>query len=379
MKKWIAAMMLLALVLFGSVIGFDLFKKQKIAEFMANRPIPKLPVEVVEVQMREWQPHIDAIGLIEPSQGVTLSTSVSGLVSAIHFTSGQKVKRGQLLVELDSAVEQANLVAAESRLPAVKSSFERNQQLYQRRSVSKKTLDDAQAEYHALMAEIESLRAVIARRQISAPFDGVTGLREVHLGVYLQPGDEITRLQSLKSMLIRFIVPQKNLSQLTIGMEVKIHTDAYPEHPFDGQISAIDSAVSRDSGVLHVQAKIPNSDELLRAGMYSSVEIMQPQIAEALVIPTRSIHFSLYGEQVYVLVEKGQGEQRVLSVEQRSIDVAERQGPWSRIASGLSADEQVVTSGQVRLRNGAHVKLVDDGVIPAEQQPSAAAEQTAAN
>ena len=126
MKKCIAAMLALALLLFGSVIGFDLFKKQKIAEFMANRPVPKMPVDVVAVQTRDWQPYIAAIGLIEPFQGVVLSTSVSGLVSAIRFESGQKVQPGQLLVELDRAVEQANLVVAESRLASATSSFKRN-------------------------------------------------------------------------------------------------------------------------------------------------------------------------------------------------------------------------------------------------------------
>jgi membrane fusion protein (multidrug efflux system) len=363
MKKWIAAMLLLALVLFGSVLGFNQFKQQKIAEFMANRPVPQSPVEVVEVQTRDWQSQIAAIGLIEPSQGIKLSTSVSGLVSKIHFSSGEQVKPGQLLVELDRAVEQANLAAAQNRLPAAQSSFDRNQQLYQRNSVSKVALDDAEAEYLTLQSQINSLQAVIDRREIRAPFEGVVGLREVHLGEYLQPGEEITRLESLDAMLIRFSVPQKNLEQLKIGMRVLIDTDAYAERRFEGSITAIDAAISRDSGVVHVQAQIANNDRLLRAGMFASVAILQPKITGALVIPTRAINFSLYGELLYVLVEKGEGDNTQLSVEQRSITVAERQGEWSRVSRGLNADERVVTSGQVRLRNGAPVKLVDDGVI----------------
>lgn len=366
MKKWIAAMLFLALALFGSVIGFDLFKQTKIAEFMANRPVPKLPVVVTPVQTRDWQPRIASIGMIEPQQGVTVSTSVSGLVTKIHFKSGQRVQTGQLLVELDSGVEQANLSTAQSRLPAIQSSYERNQKLYQRNTVSKKALDDVQAEFLALQAEIESLKAVIKRREIRAPFSGMVGLREVHLGAYLKAGAEITRLESLKSMLMRFIIPQKNMAQLAIGAAVEIRNDAYPERRFDGRISAINSAVSRDSGVVHVQAKIPNSDQLLRAGMYASVEILQPKTANALVIPTHSIQFSLYGEQVYVLVESHADEtgEPVLTVEQRTVTVAERQGQWSLITEGLSASDRVVTSGQVRLRNGAQVKLVDDGNTP---------------
>ena len=363
MKKWIAAMLLLAVLLFGSVIGFDLFKKQMISEFMANRPVPELPVEAVEVQSRDWQPQIASIGMIEPRRGLLLSTSVSGLVTKIHFESGDAVKQGQLLVELDSAVEKANLASAQSRLPAVKSSFERNQQLYQRNSVSKKVLDDSQAEYLALQADIDSLQAVIERREIRAPFDGLIGLREIHLGEYLQAGDEITRLQSLEQMMIRFIVPQKNLPQIAIGMAVEVQTDAHPEHPFNGQISAIDSAVSRDSGVVHIQAQLPNSEQLLRAGMYATVKILQPLINDALVVPTRAINFSLYGEQIYVVETQQQGDESYLTVRQQSVKVIERQGDWSLIGNGLNAGDRVVTSGQVRLRNGARVKLVDDGLI----------------
>ncbi len=378
MKKWIAAMLLLALALFGSVIGFDLFKQTKIAEFMANRPVPKLPVEVTQVQTRQWQPRIASIGLIEPRQGVMISTSVSGLVTKIHFNSGDDVKKGQLLVELDSGVERANLTTARSRLPAVQSSYERNQKLYQRKTVSKKALDDAQAEFLALQAEIESLKAVIQRREIRAPFSGVVGLREVHLGAYLKAGAEITQLESLQSMLIRFIIPQKNMAQLAIGMAVDISNDAYPERRFNGRISAIDSTVSRDSGVIHVQAQIPNSDQLLRAGMYASVEILQSKVADALVIPTRAINFSLYGEQVYVLVESQQDGQTLLTVEQRSIKVVERQGEWSLIGAGLKATDRVVTSGQVRLRNGAQVKLVDTDNAPTVSAVSSNSEQAVA-
>ena len=365
MKKWIAAMLFLAIALFGSVIGFDQFKRTMIAEYLANQPVPQLPVEATPVRSQDWQPRIASIGLIEPRRGVTVSASVSGLVTAIHFKSGDQVKKGQLLVELDRGVEKANLASARSRLPAVQSSYERNQTLYKRNTISKKALDDAQAEFFALKSEIESLKAVIQRREIRAPFTGVVGLREVHLGVYLQGGDQITRLQSLDSMLVRFIIPQKNLSQLAIGMAVDISTDAYPERRFNGQISALDSAVNRDSGVIHVQAEIPNSDQLLRAGMYASVEILQPLLQDVLVVPTRSINFSLYGELVYLLLEKSAKEEGAapeLSVEQRSVTVAERQGEWSLISQGLQAGDRVITSGQVRLSNGARVKLVDDGV-----------------
>ena len=240
MKKWMAIMLLIALALFGSVIGFNMFKQKKIAEFMANRPEPEFPVTAMVTKAQDWVPTIEAIGFIEPNPGVPLSSELSGTIDSIRFESGAHVKADQLLLSLDSSVEKANLNSSQARLPAARAKFERYKNLYQKNSISRDQLDDAEASYRSLEADIDSLKATIARREVRAPFSGAVGLRNVFLGQYLQPGTEIVRLEDTSVMRLRFTVPQTDISKITLGQTIKINVDAYPQTQFDGQITAID-------------------------------------------------------------------------------------------------------------------------------------------
>ncbi len=233
MKKWMAIMLLIAIALFGSVIGFNLFKQKMIAQYMANRPEPEFPVTAMVTKAQDWVPTIEAIGFIEPNQGVTLSTELAGTIDAITFESGKPVKADQLLLSLDSTVERANLRASQAKLPAAKAKFDRFQNLYKTSSISKEQLDEAEAAYRSLEADIESLKATIARREVRAPFSGVVGLRNVFLGQYLQPGTDIVRLEDTSVMRLRFTVPQTDISKIKLGQTIKINVDAYPQTQFD--------------------------------------------------------------------------------------------------------------------------------------------------
>ncbi len=226
MKKWTFFMLLIAVLLFGSVIGFNLFKQQKIAEYLANRPEPEFPVTVTTVKPVDWVPVIEAIGFVEPNQGVTLTSETSGVISNISFASGSQVEKGQLLVSLDSDVEKANLKSSEARLPAAEAKYKRYQGLYKKGSISKEAYDEAEASYYSLAADIESLKAQIDRREIKAPFSGVVGIRNVFLGQYLQPSDSIVRLEDISLMKLRFTVPQTDFSRVSIGQDVDIFVDA---------------------------------------------------------------------------------------------------------------------------------------------------------
>ncbi|WP_432455597.1 MULTISPECIES: efflux RND transporter periplasmic adaptor subunit [unclassified Agarivorans] len=368
MKKWMAIMLLIAVVLFGSVFGFYLFKQKMIAQFMANRPIPELPVEVASAKAQDWHPAIESIGFIEPYQGVNISSSVSGLVTDIHFSSGDTVKSGQRLVSLEADVERANLASAEAKLPAIKRQMERNKTLLTKGSVSQTQFDDSEATYLALVSEIASLKATIELREIRAPFDGVMGIRQINLGEYLQPGNDIARLENLNRMLLRFIVPQKEISLIDVGTEVELNTDAYPEQWFKGKITTIEPTVDSQSGVIQVQATLPNDEALLRSGMYASVRIWQPVQANQVVVPQQAITFSLYGESIYVIEpQTAEDGSEILVAKQRTVTIGERRGDVAVVTSGIKADEQVVVSGQVRLRNGARVKLVEDNFVQRDQ------------
>mgnify|MGYP002477424482 CR=1 FL=1 len=359
MKKWTFSMLIIAILLFGSVIGFNMFKQQKIAEFMANMPEPEFPVTVVDVDSVDWIPTIQAIGFIEPNQGVTLTTESNGVIDKIAFDSGETVKTGQKLILLDTEVEIANLNSSKARLPAAEAKYKRYKGLFKKGSVSKESYDTAEAEYFSLKSDIKSLEAEIDRREISAPFDGVVGIRNVFLGQYLQPGDDIVRLEDTSVMRLRFTVSQTDISRIYIDQEVNIKVDSYPADTFKGSISAIEPAVDSQSGLIQVQADIPNNGGKLRSGMFARADIILPTIKDQIVLPQVAITFTLYGDNIYVLSEVD----GVLRVKQHVVKVGERRDDVAHILSGVSAGDKIVTSGQVRLSNDAKVKVVENDAL----------------
>ncbi|ANZ08630.1 multidrug efflux RND transporter periplasmic adaptor subunit VmeC [Vibrio parahaemolyticus] len=363
MKKWIL-MLSIVLLLFGSVVTYRLIDiKQKMDAF-ASRPEPEFPVTVTEVKAVDWVPVIEAIGFIEPNQGVTVANETSGVIDKIAFESGTQVEAGQPLVLLDSEVEKANLKSSQAKLPAAEAKYKRYQGLFKKGSISKEAYDEAEANYYSLKADIESLKATIDRREIKAPFAGVVGIRNVYLGQYIQAGSDIVRLEDSSVMRLRFTVPQTDISRIKLDQEVDIFVDAYPDQPFKGSISAIEPAVNVQSGLIQVQADIPNSDGKLRSGMFARANIIMPKLANQVTLPQTAITFTLYGDNVYIVTEE-EGEKRV---KQHVVKVGERTKDIAHILDGVKPGDVVVTSGQVRLSNHAKVSIVESNAItpPAE-------------
>ncbi|ART80393.1 efflux RND transporter periplasmic adaptor subunit [Oceanisphaera avium] len=374
MKKWTLSMLLLVVLIFGSVIGFNLFKQKMMGEYFANMPVPSYPVTTMEVTPKDWTPRIAAIGFIEPIQGIDISNESSGIVRAIHFESGQKVKAGDVLLELDADVEKANLRSAQGRVHSVEANLKRTRQLLNRGSVSQGQLDEAQASYQELIGQVDSLKATIARRTIRAPFDGVMGIRNAFLGQYLNAGTDIARLEDSSQFRIRFTIPQTRIADIAVGQALNIFVDAYPATPFEGEVTAIEPQVNPDSGVVQVQASIPNQDGKLRSGMFAKLDVQLPVQHEQILVPQTAINFTLYGQTVYVVSkqqpEEGKEKEKpnaedetVYIAKQRVIEVAEREDDYARVVKGLKAGEVIVTTGQVRLSNGSHVKLVEDDAL----------------
>ena len=372
MKKWTAVMLLIALLIFGSVIGFNLFKNHMMAKYFANMPIPTFPVSVQEAKVGDWGPTIEAIGFIEPNQGLDISNETAGKVKTIKFESGQSVKSGDLLLNLDASVEEANLKSAQGKMPATKANLDRMRSLFTKGNVSKGDVDNAEASYLELAGQIESLQATIDRMYIRAPFSGQVGIRNVYLGQYLQAGSNMVRLEDTSVMKIRFTIAQTDISKLKVGQALNIYVDAYPAKPFLGTVSAIEPAVSAQSGVVQVQASIPNSDGLLRSGMFAKVQVQLPIIPAQIAIPQTAINFTLYGQTVFVATE-GKDEQGqplvdaegkpILVANQVVVKVGERKEDVAHILDGLKAGDRVVTAGQVRLSNGSHVKIIEDTLL----------------
>lgn len=209
-------------------------------------------------------------------------------------------------------------------------------------------------------------KATIARREIKAPFAGVIGIRNVFLGQYLQPGTDIVRLEDTSVMRLRFTVPQRDISRISLDQEVDIFVDAYPQTSFKGSISAIEPAVSVQSGLIQVQADIPNSDGKLRSGMFARANIILPKLENQVTLPQTAITYTLYGDNVYIVSEEN-GEKRV---QQHVVKVGERSESIAHILEGVKPGDVVVTTGQVRLSNGAKVRIVEsDATTPPAETP----------
>jgi membrane fusion protein (multidrug efflux system) len=364
MRKWMIIMLLGSAVLFGSVFGYNAFMKKMIAGYMASMPVPAVPVTSLVVEQASWTPTIESIGFIEPARGVTLSTSESGLVAHILFESGQEVKQGDLLMQLDLTVERANLESTTARLEATSNSLVRLRNLQTNSLASRAQLDEAEADYHVLQSQIASYKASIARREIRAPFSGITGIREVQLGQYLQAGTEVARLENMDVMRLRFIIGERDYSRVRVGMPVAVLVDAYPDRLFNGAISAIEPAVEYNSGVVQIQSSIPNSDQVLRSGMYAKASIGLAPLQDQLVVPQDAINFTLYGESVYVIRSQKQDNGETWDVaNQVTIQVAERRGNLALVTAGVEAGDRIVTSGQLKLGNNTRVKLVESDLL----------------
>ena len=364
MKKWIASAVVLAVLIFGSVIGFNMFKAEKIKEYLANRPIPEFAVTTVTAKASDWTPHLRAIGFIEPNQGVTISNEIAGRIVEINFESGQVVKKGDILLSLDMNVEKANLKAAQGKLPAVKRQYRRMVALFKKGSVSQGQADEAEANLLSLQGQIESYKATISRRVIRAPFAGIVGLRNVYMGQYLAAGTRITRLENMSEMRMRFTVAQNDLEKISVGQAMNISVDARKEVAFVGTISAIDPAVNYQSGVVQVQASIPNDEMVLRSGMFAKADIILPTIDKQIIVSETAITYTLYGETVYVLTnETDKNGKSFLQANQKIVTLGLNRDGDVHVLAGIKEGDVVVTSGQIRLSNGAHVKVVESSIL----------------
>ncbi|MGB0894813.1 MAG: efflux RND transporter periplasmic adaptor subunit [Parashewanella sp.] len=370
MKKWILVMLLIAVATFGSVIGFNYFIKNKIDQAITNIPEPTFPVTVSKLDKQTWQPVINAIGFIEPIQGLTIANQSSGVINKIEFVNGSQVKKNKVLLRLDSQVEQANLQSKQVQLPAAKAEYKRLNRLFRQGSVSKQQLDNTKAKYDTLLADINSLQATINRKTIRAPFAGVIGIRNVQLGQYIDAGTDIVRIEDTRNMKIRFTVPQNQLSKLTKNQPISVSVDAYPQKKFNGVITAIEPAVFYQSGLVQVQASLPNPSELLRSGMFAQVDVLLPQLTEQIVLPQSAINFTLYGNTVFVVTNQSEQEKSVKRVHQVQLEILERRGNFARVSGDLKVGDNIVTSGQIRLSNNSKVDVVNNNALtPAATMP----------
>jgi len=337
-----------------------------------SAPKPPINVAVATASERPWQSRLPTVGSLKALQGVDLSLEIAGTVKDVQFQSGQKVKAGQPLVQLDSAVESALLETAQADLGLAQLDFGRGSQLIGSQAISKGEYDRLSAQLQKNKATVNQLKASLAKKHIVAPFSGTIGIRQVDVGDYLASGTVIATLQDLSSLYADFYIPEQSLPKIAIGQGVQINVSAYPAETFTGTVSAINPKVEDSTRNVLVRATLANPDGKLFPGMFASLQVILPDPQNRIVLPESAITYTLYGNSAYVVAQKKASDgslekddkgQPILIAERRFIETGERRDGWVMITKGVQTGEQVVTAGQIKLDNGAHIAISDDKTL----------------
>jgi membrane fusion protein (multidrug efflux system) len=368
-------MLLMLLCVALALAGIASVKKRQIEAGMAMAKSfapPPAAVTTVTLESQPWTPSIRVVGTLHAVQGVAVSTDLAGIVSEIAFDSGQSVQKGALLVQLQSDQEKAQLEAADARLHLAELEVQRKRDLRAKNAIPSSEADAAENELLQARAQREQTLALLQRKRICAPFDGVLGIRQASLGQYLNPGSPVVTMDSLDPIRVRFSLPQQQAAQAVIGGSLRISLEDPPPTAttpttarfWPGSITARDSRVDENSRSLTIEGTLANAEHMLRPGMFVTVEIPLPAESGALVIPASAILYAPYGDSVFVLKDgKNEEGAPVQMVEARIVKLGAARGDQVRVLQGLRAGEEIVSSGVFKLRPDAPVK-VNNSVQP---------------
>ena len=386
-KRYLLPVIILVLVVLLGVglVGFNLFRDKAIKDFFATMQQPAAPVSTYTVQNSAWTPEVEAIGTVSAIQGVELSVEVAGIVKDIPFTANQVIDKGQPLLQLDDAIEKADIVAAQAQNVLMDQTLERARTLSTRGVGAISNVDEAQAASLAKKAEIAKLQAVMEQKLLKAPFKGTVGIPRIELGQYLSPGTVVVSLQDLSTMRVDFTVPEQNLSELKIGQPIKLGLTE-SDFSFKGEITAIEPRIDPSTRLVSVRAKVENPENKLRPGQFAQVRVTLPKEDNVLTLPQTALVSSLYGDYVFVVrpadqapdagkpseaqpagaasaeAAKPEAEKKEpkLVVAQVFVTPGRRSGLLVEITKGIKPGDIVVTAGQNRLNPGASVKIAND-------------------
>ena len=342
----------------GSQIGMLI----GMGEAMKKAGPPPEVVGTAVAQTQTWENTLTAVASVVTAKGVALSNDAPGLVSRIHFESGDLVKQGEILVELDTGVERAQLASLRAKRDLADISQKRSKALATSGAVAQSQVDADESSFKSLTADAGALSAQISRKVIRAPFSGKLGLRQVNLGQYLAPGTTVTTLEAEKSIFIDFALAQQDLPKLRLGMTVRALLAGSAKPLAEGEISAIDPNVDPMTRTIKVRASLPGVDDQLRPGMFLSVQVVLPEKNEVVAVPQTAIVHASYGDSVFVGEDKPgpDGKQRKVA-QQQFVKLGTTRGDFVAVVDGLKADQEVVTAGAFKLRNGIPLKVNNQG------------------
>lgn len=364
------------LALIAVIVGIKVLLVMRMIHSMPQ-PGP-VTVSTVKATEQPWQPALNAVGTLRAANGADLAAEVAGLVTDVNLKSGQEVKKGQLLVQLRDGDEVAQLQQLQANAELSKITLERARKQLAAQAISQADFDTAQADTKARVAAVAQQQVVIAKKQLRAPFDGRAGIITISPGDYLAAGTTVVTVQQLDPLYVDFNVPQGELGRLKVGQSVTLSLDAYAGRSFSGKLSAINPKVDTSTRNVQVEATVPNHDQTLTPGMFAKVSVDVGQQRTQLTLPQAAIVYNPYGDTVYVVQpSKGKdakGKPNPPTVKQAFVTTGDSRGDQVAILKGISAGTEVVTSGQMKLKNDAPI-TVDNSVQPANSASPTPQEQ----
>jgi membrane fusion protein (multidrug efflux system) len=316
---------------------------------------PPESVSTAVATEESWEGTLSTVGTVAAVRGVAVSNESPGVVTAIHFESGQLVRAGQVLVELDTSVERAQLASAEARKELADVSAGRSRQLAQREAASKAQLDADEAQLKTSSADFGALKAQIDRKTVRAPFAGRLGIRNVNLGQYLQPGTPVTVLESLGSVYVDFTLPQQYLGEVKVGTPVRVTMAGPGGTPLSGTVGAVDPTVDAVTRTIKLRASVPNNKDKLRPGMFVNVEVVRGERKKVVTAPLTAVVHASYGDSVFVVENGPDGKSK--AARQQFVRLGGARGDFVAILDGVKSGQELVTAGAFKLRNGAPVAV----------------------
>jgi len=367
MKKRMVIMLVAVGVLLGGLVGFNFFKGYMMQKYMASAPIPAVTISAMKAEYQQWQPQLSAVGTLRAVRGVDVTTEIAGLVRSLEFKSGDEVKAGQVLAQLNADSDIAQLHSLEAAADLASTVYERDKAQLAAEVISKAQVDTDAGDLKSKRAQVAQQAALVAKKTIRAPFAGKLGISTVNPGQYLNAGDKLVTLQQIDPIYIDFNLPQQQLPQISIGQKVVLLVDAYKGATFEGKVNAINPKVDANTRNVQIEATVPNARRQLLPGMFATVKVKSGDEQRYLTLPQTAITFNPYGDTVFVVKPSEKKDEKgnpILTAQQVFVTTGPTRGDQVAIVKGVEAGTQVVTSGQTKLKNGMPV-IINNTVQPA--------------
>jgi membrane fusion protein (multidrug efflux system) len=364
MNKPMKIMLISLGILFGCIFLYKSFGNYMLKRYLASR-VDVATVSEMAAEYSPWQPQEKYYGTLRPVQGVNVTTEIAGLVEKIYTPSGVTVKKGDLLVQLNAQPDIALLHSLQANTALAKITLTRDTAQFAIQAVSKAVVDADAANYKSLSAQTAQQAAIVEKKMIRAPFSGRLGIVTINEGQFINPGDTVGPLQELDNIFIDFSVPQQQLMIMKVGQPVKVTVDTFPKLVFTGKITTINPVIDANTRNVLVEATLPNPKFELTPGMFATVLVKTGEPHKYITLPLTAITFNSYGDVIYTIEEKGKDKKGnpILIATQRFVTTGETRGDQVTILNGIKVGDRVVTSGQLKLKNGMQV-IINNSVVP---------------